>query len=205
MGYSEEKDIIKSYVMPGGKIIKLLSDRSNEKENYREIIELENGKRLAILYPGRKTEDRKCDYCVCLVDKYNQRPITHVEIMWDLYNKTNEYNFLCVRKYIEDVAELGRDINPDDYPGIRFDEGFNFEELTGLMFYIAIQEDINYPYKNCQGRKMCFNRYIEAAYCKVYGNHKIEEAVARAKERKISDNWKDAGDLYDKISSIQRE
>lgn len=204
MGYSEGKNRIKSYVMPDGKIIKLLPGRSNEKENYRELHELGNGKRLAIRYPGRKTEDRKCDYCVYLVDEDNQRPITHEAIMWDLYNKTHEDNFLYIKKYIEDVAELGRDVNPDDYPGIRFEEGFDFEELTGLMFYIAIQEDINYPYKNCQGRKMCFNRYIEVAYCKVYGNHKIEEAVARAKDDKIPDNWKDAGDLYDKISSIQR-
>ena len=78
-------------------------------------------------------------------------------------------------------------------------------EPTDLMFYIAIQEDINYPGVRYQGRKMCFYRYFEAIYCKVHANHRIEEAIEKAVARGyIPVNWHDVGDLYDVVSRIQR-
>lgn len=81
---------------------------------------------------------------------------------------------------------------------------FSFEELTALMFYIAIQEDINYPEVHCHGRKMCFNRYLEAIYCRVHNNHTLDEALDRAVARYIPKDWNDAGDLYDVVSCIRR-
>lgn len=51
---------------------------------------------------------------------------------------------------------------------------------------------------------MCFCRYLEAVYCKVYTNHKLGEALDRAVARYIPKNWNDAGDLSDVVSRIQR-
>lgn len=77
--------------------------------------------------------------------------------------------------------------------------------MTDLMFYIAMQEDINYPEVRYQGRKMCFYRYLEAVYCKIYNNHTLEEAIKKAVARGyIPRNWCDVGDLYDVVSGIQR-
>ena len=48
-----------------------------------------------------------------------------------------------MKRYVEAVASLGKDIVIPDFSGHFSDGGFSFEELTALMFYIAIQEDIN--------------------------------------------------------------
>lgn len=72
------------------------------------------------------------------------------------------------------------------------------------MFYIGIQEDINYPDKHFQGRKMCFYRYIEAIYCKIHTNHSLEDAISRANANYIPRKWNDVDDLYNTISNIKR-
>lgn len=52
---------------------------------------------------------------------------------------------------------------------------------------------------------MCFYRYLEAIYCKVHENHKIEEADNRAVARGyIPKNRNDVGDLYEVVSKIPR-
>lgn len=78
------------------------------------------------------------------MDEDGEHPISHVEIMNDLYNKTTMQNFRYMKQYIEDVATTGRDVNVHISLFPAFEYGFSFEVLTDLMFYIAIQEDINY-------------------------------------------------------------
>ena len=125
--------------------------------------------------------------------------------MDDLYNKTTIQNYDYMKKYIEDVAAIGRDVTMHTSLFEAFEHGFSFEKLTDLMFYIAIQEDINYPEERFQGRKMCFYRYLEAIYCKVHVNHRIEDAVARAGAHGyIPRNWNDVGELYTIVSGIHR-
>lgn len=205
MGYIQEKQRIIDYVTDGGEIIELEPDRSNEKAFYREIERFSEYKKLAIRYPGYKTTRTKCDYCVYLVDYEGEKPISHTEIMNDLYHKTTEGNYNDVINYVENVASVGLEINEQDYMDIDFSNGFDFKELTGLMFYIAIQEDINYPEQRYQGRKMCFYRYLEAVYCKVHNNHNLYEAVEKANARGyIPSNWNDVGTLYNNVSRIIR-
>lgn len=203
MGYLEEKQRIIDYITNDGKIIELTVD--NEKEYYQELQTYADLTKLAIRYPGYKTTEKKCDYCVYLVDGRGERPISHVEIMYDLYDKTTKDNYEYMKRYVEYVADIGRNIRIEPSLKPDFNKGFSFEQLTDLMFYIAIQEDINYPKSYYQGRKMCFYRYLEAVYCKVYNNHKIEEAIEKAVARGyIPNNWHDVGDLYDVVSGIQR-
>ena len=205
MGYSDVKKKIVDFVMKDGHIIELMPNRSNEKQNYKELEILDSYKKLAIRFPGYKTTNEKCDYCVYLVDGSVEKPISHVEIMQDLYNKVTKDNFNHLKQYVEDVARIGKDVKKESYGNIDFDKGFTFQELTGLMFYIAIQEDINYPGVRYQGRKMCFYRYLEAIYCKNNNNHTINEAFQRANARGyIPNNWGDVGKLYDNIKQIQR-
>lgn len=204
MSYAEEKRRLISYVTRNGEIIALTPDKSNAKQYYRELQLFGSGRRLAIRYPGYKTTRRKCDYCVYLVDENGEWPISHAEIMQDLYNKTTLRNYAYMKRYVEAVASLGKDIVIPDFSGQFSDGGFSFEELTALMFYIAIQEDINYPESYYQGRKMCFYRYLEAVYCKVNRNHTLYQALARAAARYIPKKWNDVGDLYRIVSEIQR-
>lgn len=205
MGYFEEKQRIIDYITDDGVIIELTPSKDNEKAYYQELATYADMTKLAIRYPGYKTTQTKCDYCVYLVDGRGEHPISHVEIMNDLYDKTTKNNFEYMKSYVEDVAKIGRNVRID--PGLEsaFNKGFSFEQLTDLMFYIAIQEDINYPEVRYQGRKMCFYRYLEAVYCKVYTKHSIEEAIEKAVARGyIPHNWHDVGNLYDVVSEIKR-
>lgn len=205
MGYFDEKKRIIDYVTNDGMIIELTQNKDNVKSYYQELETYGDSTRLAIRYPGYKTTRNKCDYCVCLVDGDGEHPISHVEIMHDLYNKTNAQNYQYMKKYIEDVATIGREISMPAKLFDTFEHGFSFKKLTDLMFYIAIQEDINYPEVRYQGRKMCFYRYLEAVYCKVHANHRIEEAVDRAiTHGSIPRNWNDVGELYSIVSKIRR-
>ena len=145
MGYFDEQQRIVDYVTHDGIIIELTQNKDNLKSNYQVLETYADSSQLAIRYPGYKTTRAKCDYCVYLVDEDGEHPISHVEIMTDLYNKTTMQNYKHMKQYIEDVATIGRDINIDVSLLSAFEYGFSFEVLTDLMFYIAIQEDINYP------------------------------------------------------------
>ncbi len=204
MGYLDEKQRIIAFVTDNGMIIELTPSKDNEKAYYQELETFADSTKLAIRYPGYKTTQAKCDYCVYLVDSKGEHPISHIEIMNDLYDKTTKYNFEYMKRYVEDVAKTGKDVRIEHSLERFFDKGFSFEQLTDLMFYIAIQEDINYPERYYQGRKMCFFRYLEAIYCKVYSNHTLEEAIHRAKASHIPKNWNDVGDLYDLVAQIRR-
>ena len=205
MGYIDERQRIVDYVTCDGMIIELTRNRDNLKSYFQVLETYADYTQLAIRYPGYKTTRTKCDYCVCLVDGDGEHPISHVEIMNDLYNKTTTHNFQYMKQYIEGVATIGRNVNIDISLIPAFKHGFPFEILTDLMFYIASQEDINYPGARFQGRKMCFYRYLEAIYCKVHNNHQIEEAIDKATAHGyIPKNWFDVGELYNIVSRIQR-
>lgn len=205
MSYKREKERIIDYITQDGEIIQLLPNEENKKKYYIELSRYNAYRKLAIRYPGYKTTRYKSDYCVILVDRGEENEISHNDIMCDLYDKTTVANYYNIRRYVEDVATIGLDINESDYKNIDFNKGFSFDELTELMFYIALQEDINYPGERYEGRKMCFYRYIEAIYCKVNTNHTIHEAYNRANNRNYRPTkWSDVGDLYDNISRIER-
>lgn len=203
MGYIDEKKRIFDYVTDDGKIIEL---NGNNLKSYDKVLRTySDSTQLGIKYPGYKTSARRCDYCVYLRDDGGEHPISHVEIMKDLYNKTSMQNYPYMKRYIEEVATIGREVNMPASLFHTFERGYSFEKLTDLMFYIAIQEDINYPDAKYQGRKMCFYRYLEAVYCKVNDNHKIEEAIAKANAHGyIPRNWYDVGELYSNVSKIVR-
>lgn len=156
MGYNEEKQRVVDYVTCDGNIIELTRSRDNLKSYYQVLETYNDYMQLAIRYPGYKTTKTKCDYCVYLVDEEGEHPISHVEIMNDLYNKTTAYNFQHMKRYIEQVATVGRNVNIDETLIPAFKQGFPFEVLTDLMFYIAIQEDINYPMIDFKEEKCVF-------------------------------------------------
>jgi len=205
MGYTEEKQKIISYVTHRGHIIGLNYDKSNVKQYSRLLAVYPDSKKLIIRYPGYKTTSTKCDYCVCLVDEGNERAVSHAEIMQDLYNKTTPSNYPDMKAYIEAVARIGREAKTASFMVPIFPQSFSYAQLTDLMFYVAIQEDINYPDYRYQGRKMCFFRYLEAIYCKINNQHSLQEAISRAETHgKIPPMWTNVGDLYDNVDALRR-
>ena len=128
MGYFDEQQRIVDYVTRDGMIIELTQNKDNLKSNYQVLETYADSSQLAIKYPGYKTTRAKCDYCVYLVDEDGEHPISHVEIMTDLYNKTTMQNYKHMKQYIEDVATIGRDINID----ISLLSGFDIESHKRL-------------------------------------------------------------------------
>lgn len=207
MGYAEEMRRLVDYVTEDGEIIELTPNRDNEKIYYQELEVLSNYKRIAIRYPGYKTKSNRSDYCVYLVDEYGEHPISHVEIMNDLYQKTTPQNYELMKQFVEAVALYGKDIRIPEFLYEAEADGFTFEELTSLMFYISIQEDINYPMPRYMGRTMCYFRYLEAVYCKVNSHHLMEDAIEKATRRygPPAPNWNDVGNLYNNVARIRNE
>jgi len=68
-----------------------------------------------------------------------------------------------------------------------------FEELFNSIFWIVLQEDINYPRSGGkQGRIMPFSRYLETLHCVEYKTHKLKEVIERAlAEGYPPSNWVD--------------
>ena len=111
---------------------------------------------LIITYPGYKQNG---DYRVNI--SYKNTAPTHFEVCQHIYdNITNgSYNYHCLVQLLEDIYVNGTDIDFSNY-------AINcVEQLTVLIYWMTLQDEINYPQPRFQGRRMPFSRYFEAAYC----------------------------------------
>ena len=83
---------------------------------------------------------------------------------------------------------------------------FSLEDLTNLISWISLQEDINYPMSigHYQGRMMPFYRYVESIYCAIAKRpsiHNIEKVIERALIHKQPNLWPSIN--YDEISQLK--
>lgn len=80
---------------------------------------------------------------------------------------------------------------------------YSLDELANVIIWIVLQEDINYPYKNCEGRKMPFKRYLETLYCCKHSDKSIEEVIKRTLvENYIPKNWSQVNLNYSIIENL---
>ena len=112
--------------------------------------------KLIVSYPGYKQNG---DYRVN-ISTLGAAP-THFDVCQHIYdgiqNGTNNYHLIV--QLLEDIYENGTDIDFSNY-AIN-----NVEKLTVLIYWMTLQDEINYPQPRFQGRRMPFSRYFEAAYC----------------------------------------
>lgn len=78
-------------------------------------------------------------------------------ILYD-YIKSNQYSYTVLVQFLEDIYYNGTKtcyVDPD------------LEYLQNLIFWITLQEEINYPSTNPRyaGRNLAYCRYVEAIYC----------------------------------------
>lgn len=99
---------------------------------------------LTITYPGYKGVG---DYRLSI----DGSSPSHVDIVNEIYNYTNDSNFQEVTSFLDDIYRLGTTI---DYSIIN--DNYKYK-----IFWVTLQEDINYP--NGDGRSLPFKRYYEAA------------------------------------------
>ena len=150
------------------------------------------------------------DYRVDIVTPQFKASLSHVNIIVDIYNKClHNFDCESMRQLLIQTAREGQfDVNQcsqlGSYSYQAVDQSLihcatdvhkalgktynlmanqidlTFEELFNSIFWIVLQEDINYPIpRRYQGRKMPFSRYLEALHC-FDSKHSLDEVIERA-------------------------
>ncbi|WP_339148998.1 MULTISPECIES: hypothetical protein [unclassified Sutcliffiella] len=114
---------------------------------------------LIVFYPGRKG---RRDYKV----EHNGSNTTHVDIVLYLYDLALQNNSTVLVNFILDVYNNGLYSNhaiPLNMNRVRLNGVIlTVEQFKHILFWVALQEDINYPRPKKQGVRLPFKRYLEA-------------------------------------------
>ena len=116
---------------------------------------------IVISYPGAK---EKGDYRLTI----NNNAPKHSDIVIEIYELTTPENLNSIIESLDDVFTNGTNALA----------GIFSKELILKLFWITLQEEINYPNPPYKGRKLPFQRFYEAALAKV-DNTPISSVVAR--------------------------
>jgi hypothetical protein len=159
---------------------------------------------IELKYPGKKPES-KYDFVV----EYSGEKISHENIAFELFNiaysnKEEPNSIETLQKSLYTLASKGLSLNTEMYLSLPlrnnyYDElntpinllyngnaensknNINYIDLFILIFFIAIQEEINYPIsKKKEGRKMPFKRYFEAI---IWGSEGSFDKIQELQER----------------------
>lgn len=163
------------------------------------VATLSNGSSIQIVFPGYKPN--ATDYRVELVKNGVAIPLSHMNIIVDLVNKTayqgmdvNGLRAALEKHAIEGALDFAALASTLPYqqnapsqvllqrvPTSRGNESdLTLEELFTVIRWSALQEDINYPIANGKaGRRMSYYRYAEALHGVKHGTPTIEEMVPR--------------------------
>lgn len=116
---------------------------------------------LTISYPGYKQPG---DYRL----SENGTAPKHTDIVAAINNFTNPANFNAVVSFLDDVYKNGLDAT-----SAVFSKAFKEK-----IYWITLQEEINYPQPKYAGRKLPFQRFYEAALVKV-GIGTLQQVIVR--------------------------
>ncbi|TRU33798.1 MAG: hypothetical protein EWV50_20065 [Microcystis aeruginosa Ma_MB_F_20061100_S20] len=95
------------------------------------------------------------------------------------YSQVKSYSYCAVNQSILRCAMVAHTALGKSYNSTANQSDLTFEELFSSIFWIVLQEDINYPMPRYQGRKMPFSRYLEALHC-FESDHTLDEVISRA-------------------------
>jgi hypothetical protein len=116
---------------------------------------------LLITYPGYKQHG---DYK--LTEKGTAPK--HTDIILEIFKQTTAENIDIISHYLDDVFHNGLNARPSLF----------LQSFTEKLFWITLQEEINYPQPVKAGRRLPFQRFFEAALCKM-GLIEMEVLIAR--------------------------
>jgi hypothetical protein len=102
---------------------------------------------LEIFYPGFKEHG---DYRLTIEGGYIPK---HIDIVKEIHQHTTKENFEQVSLFLEDVYINGLNATLEF-----IDDNFKLK-----LYWITLQEEINYPQPKRAGRKLSFMRYFEGA------------------------------------------
>jgi hypothetical protein len=117
---------------------------------------------LVITYPGRKQNG---DYRVT----ENDIAPTHANIVCEFYALVNEKNVEDVLDFLEDMY----------HNGLLATTVFLSQAFKEKIYWLTLQEDINYPPPHYAGRKLPFQRFYEAVLSKLFGLISLQQVISR--------------------------
>lgn len=154
----------------------MLSLCSDNLPRYSKTIET-NYADLIIKYPGYRG---KGDYQV----NYNDNPPSHQDICKYLYDlvKDSTESYSDIYNLLSDLYDNGTDVL-GQYLLMNTDADF----LITLLFWMTLQDEINFPQPRYQGRRMPFSRYFEAIYCAKFENcsYTLNDVMRRCNNKGI--------------------
>ncbi len=109
--------------------------------------------KLKINYPGFKNYG---DYKLTL----NGNAPKHTDLVQEFYDKTTSANYNNIVNFLEDIYSNGLKAKTTI---------FN-QDFINLIYWITLQEEINYPQPRFKGRKLTFQRFFEGVYSKIFPN-----------------------------------
>ncbi len=116
---------------------------------------------LRIDYPGYK---KKGDYRL----SRNGVAPTHINIVNGIYNMVTPQNFNELKEALDDLYTYG----------LTSTNTFFAQTQKELIYWITLQEEINYPQPRYAGRKLPYQRFFEGALAKI-GHLTINNVRAR--------------------------
>lgn len=162
----------------------------------------------------------------------NSVPISHVNVVLDLYNKTNQYPNL-IEDYINLLTDIANHAYNIDYSKYSHLDRYNYndvsnevisevdrlhinlgksyltsgnkdwaytvKELSSVLSFIVLQEDINYPMPRYEGRRMPFYRYFEAISIndnKINTTYSLNDVVERTLSHTRPELYSELDELY---------
>lgn len=153
MSYLEMKKTILN-IFDENNFIQLYNNKQQKKVMLSNCID--------IVFPGYKTkiQDNKYDYRV----EYNQIPLSHVNIIVDLYNKAIQAPHLIdeIKRFLIYLAIKGDEINMANFPGLL---NYNFDNPSNdlLNFVLEAHNRINKQYLLNGNRNKNYSFYELAA------------------------------------------
>jgi hypothetical protein len=116
---------------------------------------------LVITYPGYK---KNGDYRL----SENGKAPKHEDIVTEIFNFTTGENFNSVTNFLDDVYANGLYAVSNVFS----------KDFKEKIFWITLQEEINYPQPQYAGRRLSFQRFYEAALAKK-GICSLQEVIER--------------------------
>lgn len=140
---------------------------------------------IVLEYPGYAPERRRNgwkrktgDYRLSIkqTDSEELIPISHFDICNQLFN-VSKGKYEEFYKLLDDICLNGTNIDYSKYASIE-----DCEKIVKVLFWLTVQEDINYPPdNNLKGHVLSFYRFFEAVYAAEYDASIMEELKERCK------------------------
>lgn len=122
---------------------------------------------LVLLYPGRIPN--KGDYRL----EFHGAALSHTDVVRAVHEFTlsEDRNGQIITNFLVDLYQNGLDANSNTNSSITVtNQSLTLEQFKHLVYWLVLQEDINYPRPKHMGIRMPIIRYIEGAVAALHPN-----------------------------------